>query len=157
LRCRVDPPATVIWRRVGGNPSLSNKSPVASMGDIYSFQEILEFSPVTRKDSATYSCEAKNTIGTSNISSRFPSTSNVSHSLTLNDFFLCQYTLSGRPLLGPGIVREIYYSGPWIPRGACVYHFRWNFLFLLLMTMFVVSFIFFPNRLADDCQRRVGC
>jgi hypothetical protein len=92
LRCRADanPPATVIWRRVGGNPSLSNKSPVASMGDIYSFQEILEFSPVTRKDSATYSCEAKNTIGTSNISSRFPSTSNVSHSLTLNDFFLCQ-------------------------------------------------------------------
>ncbi|XP_046443761.1 kin of IRRE-like protein 1 isoform X5 [Daphnia pulex] len=69
LRCRADanPPATVIWRRVGGNPSLSNKSPVASMGDIYSFQEILEFSPVTRKDSATYSCEAKNTIGTSNL------------------------------------------------------------------------------------------
>ncbi|XP_045034449.1 kin of IRRE-like protein 3 isoform X6 [Daphnia magna] len=69
LRCRADanPPATVIWRRVGGNPSMTNRAPVVSMGDIYSFQETLEFSPVTRKDSATYSCEAKNTIGTSNL------------------------------------------------------------------------------------------
>lgn len=68
LRCLADanPPATVIWRRVGGNP-MTNKAPITSMGDIYSFQEILEFSPVTRKDSATYSCEAKNTIGTSNL------------------------------------------------------------------------------------------
>ncbi|KAI9551848.1 hypothetical protein GHT06_022184 [Daphnia sinensis] len=69
LRCRADanPPATVIWRRVGGNPSMTIRAPVVSMGDIYSFQETLEFSPVTRKDSATYSCEAKNTIGTSNL------------------------------------------------------------------------------------------
>ena len=69
LRCLADanPPATVIWRRVGGN-SMTNKAPSpSSMGDIYSFQETLEFSPVTRKDSATYSCEAKNTIGTSNL------------------------------------------------------------------------------------------
>lgn len=70
LRCVADanPPATVIWRRVGGHQTATNKAPVAnSLGDIYSFQEMLEFSPVTRKDSATYSCEAKNTIGTSNL------------------------------------------------------------------------------------------
>lgn len=65
LKCQVDanPPATVIWRRHGGNGL-----PISTGGtnDIYSFQEVLEFSPVTRKDSATYSCEAKNKIGSSN-------------------------------------------------------------------------------------------
>jgi hypothetical protein len=37
------------------------------MGEIYSSQEILELSPVTLKDSASYSCEAKNTTGISNL------------------------------------------------------------------------------------------
>lgn len=69
LRCVADanPPATVIWRRVGGSPMTKTPSSSNVGGDIYSFQEILEFSPVTRKDSATYSCEAKNTVGTSNL------------------------------------------------------------------------------------------
>lgn len=74
LRCRADanPPATIIWRRLGAtHPSAAHLSSSPSLGggsgvsDIYSFQEVLEFSPVTRKDSATYSCEAKNPIGSS--------------------------------------------------------------------------------------------
>ena len=66
LKCQVDanPPATVIWRRHGGSSAPVHLSTGGS-NDIYSFQEVLEFSPVTRKDSATYSCEAKNKIGTS--------------------------------------------------------------------------------------------
>ena len=66
LRCMADanPPATVVWRRVGASVTSNHPGPAS---DIYSFQETLEFSPVSRKDSATYSCEAKNAIGTSNI------------------------------------------------------------------------------------------
>lgn len=79
LRCHADanPPATVIWRRLGpAHPSLVSSAAAAAhhvlatssgASDIYSFQEVLEFSPVTRKDSATYSCEAKNPIGSSNM------------------------------------------------------------------------------------------
>lgn len=64
LRCIVDanPAATVIWRRIGG--AWSQQPPSAS--NIYSFQEMIEFAPVNRKDSALYSCEAKNALGTSN-------------------------------------------------------------------------------------------
>jgi len=64
LRCIADanPPATIIWRRIGGSNA---NGPTTS--DIYSFQETIEFSPVNRKDSAKYSCEAKNVIGTSNL------------------------------------------------------------------------------------------
>ena len=79
LRCLADanPPATIIWRRIGGAPSSSSSSlssavanaapaPNPTASDIYSFQETLDFRPVTRQDSATYSCEAKNVVGTSN-------------------------------------------------------------------------------------------
>ena len=69
LRCVADanPPATVIWRRVHQVGQASANKASGNSADIYSFQEALEFSPVNRKDSATYSCEAKNTIGTSNL------------------------------------------------------------------------------------------
>lgn len=111
LRCRADanPPATVIWRRVGGNPSMTNKAPVASMGDIYSFQEILEFSPVTRKDSATYSCEAKNTIGTSNLITIPIDIKCKSQSSNLSTTFFCSplvFLLLLRPPLDGRVVRE---------------------------------------------------
>ena len=64
LRCVADanPPATVIWRRIGGS---NINGPTTN--DIYSFQETIEFSPLNRKDAAKYSCEAKNLIGTSNV------------------------------------------------------------------------------------------
>ncbi|XP_039280051.1 irregular chiasm C-roughest protein isoform X2 [Nilaparvata lugens] len=54
LRCVTDanPPASVVWRRAGRT-------------DIASLEESLQFRPVTRRDSATYTCQAKNTLGAS--------------------------------------------------------------------------------------------
>ncbi|CAL4122568.1 unnamed protein product, partial [Meganyctiphanes norvegica] len=54
LRCVVDsnPAANIQWRRVGDV-------------DVFSFQEMVEFNPVSRKHSATYTCEARNLVGAS--------------------------------------------------------------------------------------------
>uniref|UniRef100_A0A8D8Z044 Kin of IRRE-like protein 3 n=1 Tax=Cacopsylla melanoneura TaxID=428564 RepID=A0A8D8Z044_9HEMI len=54
LKCITDsnPPASVIWRRVG-------KQEIASL------EESLQFRPVFRRDSGTYTCQAQNSIGSS--------------------------------------------------------------------------------------------
>lgn len=54
LRCLADanPPASVIWQRVGSR-------------DISSLSETLVFKPINQRDSGTYSCTAKNSVGTS--------------------------------------------------------------------------------------------
>lgn len=54
LRCHSDanPPASVIWQKLGGVP-------------ITHIQEILYFKPITQRDSGTYSCTAKNNVGSS--------------------------------------------------------------------------------------------
>lgn len=54
LRCVTDanPPAAIVWRRAG-------------KPDISSLEESLQFRPVTRRDSGTYTCEARNSVGVS--------------------------------------------------------------------------------------------
>lgn len=54
LRCVTDanPLASVVWRRAGKS-------------DISSLEESLQFRPVTRRDSGTYTCQARNSIGVS--------------------------------------------------------------------------------------------
>lgn len=54
LKCITDsnPPANVIWRRVGKQ-------------EISSLEESLQFRPVFRRDSGTYTCQAQNSIGSS--------------------------------------------------------------------------------------------
>ncbi|XP_024082011.1 hemicentin-2 [Cimex lectularius] len=54
LRCVTDanPPASVVWRKVGRQ-------------DVSSLEESLQFRPVTRKDSGTYTCQARNSLGPS--------------------------------------------------------------------------------------------
>ena len=54
LRCIVDanPTANVFWRQVGKT-------------DVFSFSEKVIFNPVTRRNSATYTCEARNSAGAS--------------------------------------------------------------------------------------------
>ncbi|XP_065561304.1 hemicentin-1-like [Artemia franciscana] len=54
LKCVADanPPATIIWRK--------NGSP-----DILAIQEILQLNPLLRTNSGTYTCEARNVLGTS--------------------------------------------------------------------------------------------
>nr|XP_053642506.1 basement membrane-specific heparan sulfate proteoglycan core protein-like [Cherax quadricarinatus] len=52
LRCLVDsnPAASVVWRVLGET-------------DVFSFLSEVRFSPATRKHSATYTCEARNSVG----------------------------------------------------------------------------------------------
>jgi len=54
LRCVADanPPAKIVWKRVGRS-------------DIVSLEETLQFRPVARRDTATYTCQAQNTVGAS--------------------------------------------------------------------------------------------
>lgn len=54
LRCEADanPPASIVWRRAG-------RSEIASL------TETLQLRPVGRRDSGLYSCQAQNSVGTS--------------------------------------------------------------------------------------------
>jgi hypothetical protein len=54
LTCGADanPPARIFWRKLGSTEERR-------------FVESLEFSPVRRKDSGTYVCQAENSIGVS--------------------------------------------------------------------------------------------
>lgn len=54
LRCEADanPPASIVWRRAG-------RSEIASLS------ESLSLRPVGRRDSGLYSCQAQNSVGTS--------------------------------------------------------------------------------------------
>ncbi|XP_065202958.1 kin of IRRE-like protein 2 isoform X2 [Planococcus citri] len=54
LRCLADanPPASIIWQKLGGR-------------DITSLTEILQFRPISQRESGTYSCIAKNSVGSS--------------------------------------------------------------------------------------------
>ncbi|XP_068084855.1 kin of IRRE-like protein 2 [Anabrus simplex] len=54
LRCVADanPPATIMWRRAG-------------QSEIASLEETLRFRPIGRRDSGTYTCQARNDMGTS--------------------------------------------------------------------------------------------
>jgi len=54
LRCVADanPPAKIVWKRAGRS-------------DIVSLEETLQFRPVTRRDTGTYTCQAQNTVGAS--------------------------------------------------------------------------------------------
>lgn len=54
LKCVADsnPPSNVMWRRVGDQ-------------NVFSFQDTVQFTPATRKHSATYTCEARNAVGAS--------------------------------------------------------------------------------------------
>lgn len=54
LRCIADanPPASIIWQRQGSR-------------DVVSISETLIFKPVNQRDSGTYTCTAKNSVGTS--------------------------------------------------------------------------------------------
>lgn len=54
LRCEADgnPPASIVWRRAG-------RSEIASL------TESLQLRPVGRRDSGVYTCQAQNSVGTS--------------------------------------------------------------------------------------------
>lgn len=54
LRCLVDanPAAKVVWRVLGET-------------DVFSFLPDVKFSPASRRHSATYTCEGRNTLGAS--------------------------------------------------------------------------------------------
>ena len=54
LRCEADanPPASIVWRKAG-------RSEIASL------QETLRLSPVGRRDGGLYTCQAQNSVGTS--------------------------------------------------------------------------------------------
>lgn len=54
LRCVADanPPASIVWRRAG-------RSEIASL------QESLQLRPVGRRDAGLYTCQAQNSVGTS--------------------------------------------------------------------------------------------
>uniref|UniRef100_A0A2P2I5N8 Kin of IRRE-like protein 3 n=1 Tax=Hirondellea gigas TaxID=1518452 RepID=A0A2P2I5N8_9CRUS len=54
LKCIADsnPPSNVMWRREGDQ-------------NVFSFQDTVKFDPVTRKHTATYTCEARNAVGAS--------------------------------------------------------------------------------------------
>lgn len=54
LRCEADanPPANIVWRRAG-------RSEIASL------QESMQLRPVSRRDSGLYTCQAQNSIGSS--------------------------------------------------------------------------------------------
>jgi Immunoglobulin domain len=54
LRCEADanPPASIVWRRAG-------RSEIASL------TESLQLRPVGRRDSGLYTCQAQNSVGTS--------------------------------------------------------------------------------------------
>ena len=54
LRCVADanPPAKIVWKRAGRS-------------DIVSLEETLQFRPVGRRDTGTYTCQAQNTVGAS--------------------------------------------------------------------------------------------
>lgn len=54
LRCEADanPPASIVWRRAG-------RSEIASLA------ENLQLRPVGRRDSGLYTCQAQNSVGTS--------------------------------------------------------------------------------------------
>jgi Immunoglobulin domain len=56
LRCEADanPPASIVWRRAG-------RSEIASLS------ENLQLRPVGRRDSGLYSCQAQNSVGTSDV------------------------------------------------------------------------------------------
>lgn len=56
LRCEADanPPASIVWRRAG-------RSEIASLS------ESLQLRPVGRRDSGLYSCQAQNSVGTSDV------------------------------------------------------------------------------------------
>lgn len=54
LRCVADanPAAKIVWKRAGRS-------------DIVSLEETLQFRPVARRDTGTYTCEAQNIVGAS--------------------------------------------------------------------------------------------
>lgn len=56
LRCEADanPPASIVWRRAG-------RSEIASLS------ESLQLQPIGRRDSGLYSCQAQNSVGTSDV------------------------------------------------------------------------------------------
>jgi Immunoglobulin domain len=56
LKCEADanPPASIVWRRAG-------RSEIASLS------ESLQLRPVGRRDSGLYSCQAQNSIGSSDV------------------------------------------------------------------------------------------
>jgi len=68
LRCVADanPPATVIWRRLSLPPAAAAATTTTAAA-IYSFNEEIHLRPVTRNDAATYTCQAKNDAGVSDV------------------------------------------------------------------------------------------
>lgn len=86
VRCVTDanPPAAVVWRKSG-------------RADIVSVEESLQFRPVTRKDSGTYTCQARNALGSS-------------EPLTVNLDVKCRLLLKYETKQFQGCIRYTWYT-----------------------------------------------